>query len=206
MKEKIMLYRYWLMGAGLALILVLILILKLSFPKTETQDDLMQEWLDSSEKLDEVSESAVEDSSATMYVDVKGAVQSPGIYPIETDMRVWNVLELAGGMTDQADEKQINLSQKVEDQMVVYVPEIGEAPVEPLVETNIKENDSEKIDLNTATEQELMTLSGIGQKKAQEIINYRETQGRFSSIEELTAISGFGEKTLEKIRTLIYVS
>lgn len=210
MREKFENYRTLFIAVGSSL-LVLLLAGLLLF-NTNKREKEPEEWLNASSEPDTVE---ISDSSETpktvMYVDVKGAIHSPGIYTIDSDMRVWDVLVLAGGMTDQADEKQINLSQKVQDQMVIYVPTIGEEGVfsVPDLTAGQEEKDPEKtgkINLNTATEQELMTLSGIGQKKAQEIISYREESGGFTSVEELTNISGFGEKTVEKMRDSVYVS
>lgn len=205
MKEKIIHYRYWLIGVGCGVLLLLILSFQLFFRTEEKIQEQSEDWMITSSAA---FSATTEESEQTMYVDVKGAVLSPGIYPVEAGMRVWDAVKLAGGMTDQADGQQINLSQRLEDQMVIYVPKIGEATtfsMEQVLEKEKSEADG-RVDLNTATEQELMTLSGIGQKKAQDIISYREETGLFSSIEELANISGFGAKTIEKIRESIYVS
>ncbi|MBL1225959.1 helix-hairpin-helix domain-containing protein [Enterococcus sp. BWR-S5] len=205
MREKILYYRYWLMGAGV-IVLILFFVGFQLYSSSKATINHSEEWLTSS--VESTESTTLSESQEMIYVDVKGAVLSPGIYPAEEQMRVWDVLELAGGITEQADERQINLSLRVKDQMVIYVPEIGEE-TDFSMEYIIGEADSSetgKLDLNTATEQELTMLSGIGQKKAQDIINYREAQGGFSSVDELTNISGFGAKTLEKIREFVYVS
>lgn len=205
MKEKISHYRYWLIGGGCVVLLLLILSFQFFFRAGEKVLEQSEDWLDN---VSTASSTTTEESEQSMYVDVKGAVLSPGIYAVEAEMRVWDAVMLAGGMTDQADGQQINLSQRLEDQMVIYVPEIGEVAVFSMEQAREKEKSEAdgKVNLNTATEQELMTLSGIGQKKAQDIISYREANGLFSSVEELANISGFGAKTIEKIRESIYVS
>ncbi|MBL1229540.1 helix-hairpin-helix domain-containing protein [Enterococcus sp. BWB1-3] len=206
MKEKIVTYRYWLGGGAVIFCCIIFCVYRLIFLKPILSEQPQEEWYAATS----TSEAAVQESSfeeEQVYVDVKGAVAVPGIYEVSSEMRVWDVLEMAGGLTESADEKQINLSQRLEDQMVIYVPEEGEEIISAVDEVN-KTNNSQsgKIDLNTADEQALMTLSGIGEKKAQEIIKYREENGRFSSIEELSDISGIGEKTFEKLRDSIFVS
>lgn len=208
MKEKIMKYRYWLISGFLIVTLIAFFCLRFILASNRMPETTPEEWLTSSTiSEDNQLTASSEEALKSMYVDVKGAIMKPGIYPAEAEMRVWDVLELAGGVTELADENKINFSQKVEDQMVIYVPEIGEetdaVPVEQFSEKGV---DSGKINLNTATEQELMTLSGIGQKKAQEIISYREVHGKFTAVEDLALISGFGEKTVEKLREFICVS
>ncbi|WP_086347734.1 helix-hairpin-helix domain-containing protein [Candidatus Enterococcus clewellii] len=208
MKEKIMHYRYWLISVFLIVTLIAFFCLRFILASNRMPEATSEEWLTSSTiSEDNLLTASSEEALKSMYVDVKGAIMKPGIYPVEAEMRVWDVLELAGGVTELADENKINFSQKVEDQMVIYVPEIGEetdaVPVEQFSEKGV---DSGKINLNTATEQELMTLSGIGQKKAQEIISYREVHGKFTAVEDLALISGFGEKTVEKLREFICVS
>ncbi len=156
---------------------------------------------------------AEEDISSIHYVDIKGAVKSPGIYSFSPDERIYDVLKKAGGLTETADEDQLNLAAKVADQQVIYVPTIGEeipesARQEPIhtveeLETNKQE---EKINLNTADLAQLQQLPRIGEIKAQEIIRYREENGSFQKIEELQEISGIGAKTIEQMRDLVTVS
>lgn len=140
-----------------------------------------------------------------LYVDIKGAVNKPGMYEGTSEMRVWDALALAGGVSGDADTKQVNFSERISDQMVIYVPKLGEEiqVVEKNSENKESTEDTSKVNLNQASETELQTLPGIGQKKAQEIIRYREENGGFKSIEELKEISGFGEKTFEKLKDSI---
>ncbi|MCZ0717224.1 helix-hairpin-helix domain-containing protein [Aerococcus kribbianus] len=149
------------------------------------------------------------------YVDIKGAVKNPSIYPIEGEMRVYDVIDLAGGLTDQADQSQVNLAQRVSDQMVVYIPKEGESVPATLTmaasETNSDDQssntakDSDLININTADVSQLEEISGIGAKKAEEIIRYREDQGPFKSVDDLENVNGIGAKTLERLRTEVTV-
>lgn len=145
-------------------------------------------------------------------VDLKGAVKKPAVYTLKQDSRVNDLLLLAGGVTDQADTKSINLAQKLTDEMVVYVASIGEdRPVE-IVGTKAHDDvdpaavqTTDKININTADLAQLQKLSGVGLKKAQDIIDYREQNGKFNQPEDLGNVSGFGEKSLEKLKGSVAV-
>ncbi|WP_430733830.1 helix-hairpin-helix domain-containing protein [Enterococcus mundtii] len=142
-----------------------------------------------------------------MYVDVKGNVNRPGIYAFTDEERVFDIIEKAGGLTAQADEKQINFAAKVSDQQVLYIPQVGEEMPQFVEEVKEKEQTEEKkVNLNTASLAELQELPGIGAMKAQEIINYREANGSFQTIESLKEISGFGEKTVEKLKNFVTIT
>lgn len=123
-----------------------------------------------------------------LYVEIKGEVINPGVYKININDRVMNIVELAGGFTDNADTTRVNLAQKLEDEMVIVIHSISEDI-----------NESKKVSINTGTLEELMTLDGIGKAKAQAIINYRTKISFFKTIEEIMNVSGIGEKTFENI-------
>ncbi|MGM9928605.1 MAG: helix-hairpin-helix domain-containing protein [Bacillus sp. (in: firmicutes)] len=142
-----------------------------------------------------------------MKVDVKGAVTRPGLYIANEGDRVLDVIEQAGSFTQEANQNGINLAQRVEDQMVIYVPAIGEEGQN--VHTAISTTDSTisadggaggKININKATASELETITGIGPSKAAAIMQYRSENGSFKNIDELKNISGIGEKTFEKLK------
>lgn len=166
-------------------------------------------------------------------VDIKGQINKPGLYELKEGSRVMDVINQAGGLTDNADTSVINLSKKVKDEMVILIyskaeveklkedeekpqiicPEINDACVtdeleEPLIpneetKEETKETPTGKISLNKATLEELQTLDGIGATKAQAIIDYRTQNGSFKTIEELKEVSGIGEATFEKIKDKI---
>lgn len=179
---------------------VIVFILVDTTPDNVPNDELVMASVSSSQS------SELNSSSQQIYVDIKGAVEKPGMYKGTANMRVWDAVLLAGGVNNTADTKQVNFSERIADQMVIYVPEIGE-----VIEMSEKSSESQesqtkdtgKINLNQASETELQTLSGVGQKKAQEIIRYREENGGFKTIEDLKNISGFGEKTFEKLKDSI---
>ena len=152
-----------------------------------------------------------------IVVHVMGAVKSPGVYHLSTDARVHEAIQKAGGKTDQADLHSLNLAAKMRDGEQIYVPDIRQtpdvgqtiptssssaAPPQPSVRRSAS-SDGSRININTATFQELQTLRGIGPTMAQRIIEYRQTSGRFATVDDLTNVKGVGEKTLEKIRDSI---
>lgn len=163
----------------------------------------------------------VANSSAPGFVDVKGAVNKPGLYQVTSSMRVADVIQLAQGMQPQADQQQVNLAAKVTDQQVVYVPAKGEqlpaiatAAPSPAPATTTAAGgspasggvgSSEKVNLNTADVAAFQKLSGVGQKKAEKIIAYRQQHGNFKSVDDLKNVSGFGEKTVAKYKDQLTV-
>ena len=162
-----------------------------------------------SNKSNEISQADTEDQLVT--VDVKGAVKKPGVYQLQSNSRVHDALEKAGGMTEEADLKSINQAQKLSDEAVVYVAKVGENAVDvttsaPASATSgTGQTKSALVNLNTATEADFQTISGIGQKRAQDIIAYREANGRFKSVDDLKNVSGIGAKTLEKLKEYVTV-
>ncbi|MBO0452723.1 helix-hairpin-helix domain-containing protein [Candidatus Enterococcus murrayae] len=148
-------------------------------------------------------------SNQDWYVDVKGEVKRAGMYRITQGMRLMDAIDLAGGFTEEADQNQVNFSKLLTDQEIIYVPKNGEEI--PTINENFQQvagttdSDSKKININTADANELQELSGIGEKKAADIIKYREENGSFHSVEELTEVSGIGEKTLENLKDSITI-
>lgn len=151
--------------------------------------------------------------SNSVIVDVKGAVKKPGVYHLQQESRVEQAIAQAGGFTAAANKKIINLAAKLQDEQVIYVLAKGEKPIEMALlpaSMDITKNSSsteqqELVNLNTADETQLQTLSGIGPAKSQAIIAYRTENGPFQSIDDIKKISGFGEKTFERLKPLITV-
>ncbi len=121
-----------------------------------------------------------------LQAEVKGAVELPGVYSIDADETVQELLERAGGCLATADLSALNLNASVTHQSVLVVPE--------------KQTGSDKVSLNTATLEELMTLKGVGETKALRIIEYREQHQGFKTIEEIMNVKGIGEKSFEKMK------
>lgn len=159
-----------------------------------------------------ISEKDTLQNNENIFVDVKGAVQSPGVYEMESGTRVIDCIEKAGGLVPEAEQKLINLAQRLEDQMVIYIPVVGEELVDihtttiNPIGTETLSNGTSKINLNQATKEELKQLNGIGDVKADNIISYRETNGQFQNIEEIKNVSGIGAATFDKIQEEITVN
>lgn len=147
--------------------------------------------------------------STVIYVDVKGEVHHPGVYQMKAENRVKDLVEAAGGFTPLADDQKLNLAQLLEDQMVIVVPKKGEEVNSELAQTptpHKKEVEKEgKVNINTATVEELKTLKGIGEKKAEAIIEYRKQNGSFKNKEELMKVRGIGKKLYESFEERVIV-
>ncbi|WP_379966102.1 helix-hairpin-helix domain-containing protein [Ectobacillus sp. sgz5001026] len=150
-----------------------------------------------SEKVTEKNEKV---KSESIVIDIKGAVKSEGVYEMAQGDRVKQAIEKAGGFSNDADVKKINLAQYVQDQMLLYVPRIGEQGGVALEQQGKK-----KVAINIATKEEIETIVGIGPTKAESIIRYREQKGPFKKLEDLLEVDGIGEKSLEKMKEEIIV-
>ena len=135
----------------------------------------------------------------TVYIYVCGAVSAPGVYALPSGSRIFEALSLAGGLTEDADMAVVNQAETVTDGMMIRIPVIGERAAEST------EPADGRINLNTATAEELMTLPGIGTSKAESIIAYREEHGAFSDITELMQIPGIKEGVFSKLKEKIKV-
>lgn len=145
----------------------------------------------------------VEKENAGIYVSVLGEVLHPGVYIVPQGYRMFEALNAAGGVTDNADISGINLVEFVEDGMQINIPSKNS-----YVNTNnavITTNHEGKVNINTAGVEELKTISGIGDTRAMAIIEYRNNNGRFNKIEDIMLVAGIKETTFEKIKDEIYV-
>ena len=160
-----------------------------------------------------IPETEMEDTPQTIIVDVKGAVKYPGVYTLSEEQRIVDAIEAAGGYTDDANPILINHAQKLQDEMVVYIPNSSEDALEEMeqflqiTETSSTSsgNSSGKININKAAESELTQLPGIGPSKASAIIQHRSEQGNFRTVEDLKQVTGIGDKTFEQLKDLIDV-
>ncbi|MGG7219720.1 helix-hairpin-helix domain-containing protein [Bacillus sp. ATD] len=152
-------------------------------------------------------EAGKDESSEEIVIDIKGAVQHPGVYEMRTGDRVSQAIEKAGGTNEKADEVQVNLAEILQDGTVVYIPEKGEETAVQQGAGGAVQSDGGKgvVNINTATLEQLQGISGVGPSKAEAIIAYREENGRFQTIEDITKVSGIGEKSFEKIKSSISV-
>lgn len=210
--------------------IVIISTLGIIFYDNDNKSSIVSERKLSSNKDNKIKYKSKEE---TVYVDVKGAVNSPGVYELNSDKRVIDAINLAGGLQNEADTININLSLKVKDEMYIMVytkteiynykksndtSEVACASVECICPDknndacidNNNENEKKsvkddktkdnKVSINSSSKEELMTLSGIGESKANAIINYRNKNGKFNSIEDIKKVSGIGEALFNKIK------
>lgn len=189
------------------------------------------------EEQDDIS---LEEEDVEVYftVDIKGAVKKSGVYELKEGSRVQDVIKAAGGLKSNASTKNINLSKKISDEMVIYIyttselkklssqttdevcvsssQDISSCSGASIVEVSGSDSSSNnnsnstsstssmsKVSINTGTKEELMTLSGIGESKALAIIEYRNTNGEFKSLEDIMNVSGIGEAAYNKIKDYI---
>ena len=192
---------------------------------------------ENNEDIDNNAEVALNNEIKKMYVDIKGAVKNPGVYQVNEENIINDVINLAGGLLDKAYVKNINLSKKVQDELVIYVytkdeikknnlqenqtcssnnyiiTECTENKVSIITSNENNENNennnssvsSSLININIASIEELTTLPGIGESKAQNIINYREENGYFKTIDEIKNVNGIGEATFDQLKKYITV-
>ena len=178
--------------------------------------------------INEVEKVEVDLKDDLVYVDIKGAVKKPGVYKINSDKKIIDVITIAGGLMENANTDNINLSKKVTDEMVIIIYTDEEVKNSNIVDTVIKVIDKECvcpniqndgcinteindsitnvnniININTASLEELMSINGLGEAKAKAIIKYREENGYFKIIDDLLNVSGIGEALLEKIKEYI---
>jgi len=154
--------------------------------------------------------SQVSSHDTRVFVDVQGAVRQPGLYQFGPEMRVADAVKAAGGLSAHADRQQVNLATRLTDQQQLYIPAKGEkgaagaasAPASAAKTTGSQSASQATavVNLNTATVADLQQLTGIGEKKAQKIVDYRTAHGAFKAVTDLTQVPGFGEKTVANLQ------
>lgn len=166
----------------------------------------------------EIEENNKKKETSKVVVDIKGMVTNPGVYEVDSTMRVNDVIQLAGGLIEGADTSLINLAKIVTDEMTIIIysnEEVQEKYKEevcvcdcPLIENDACVDNGEGdhlININTCTLDELMEINGIGKTKAEAILKYRESNGDFNSIDDIKNVDGIGDALFEKIKAYIKV-
>ncbi len=170
-------------------------------------------------ELETISEDSIVEDNKVEIIDeeiiihITGEVENEGIIKIKKDARIADVIDEAGGVTNEADLSKINLAYSVKDGQKIYIPNVNdkeneeeyitqEAGDEVIVEGEVK---TSKVNINTAKQTELETLSGIGPSIALKIINYREENGEFKTIEDIKNVPGIGDAKFENIKENICV-
>lgn len=159
------------------------------------------------EETQEVIET--EQNTKQIVVEIKGEIKNPNVYWVNEDSIVDELISKAGGLTDNADISSVNRAEKLKDHELVIIPDKNSAQKDNSnvkILGNGKDNSSSKlININTADENELDSLPGIGPSRAKDIIRYREENGGFQNIEDIKKIKGIGESSFEKLKDKITV-
>lgn len=164
-----------------------------------------EEWLMiEAEKTTESTEKSIAVQEENICIYLCGEVKRPDVYEFPKGARVKDAVEAANGFTKKADQNSINLARLLVDGEQIVVPEKGKIQINEKSASGIVD-DTNKLDINTATKEQLMELTGVGEAKAEAILTYREKKGRFQSIEEIKEIRGIKDGVFQKFKDLITV-
>lgn len=191
---------------SLILALIIIKLIDIYYQK----ENKNEEQINYNEMLAEEVEDNFENEEDKIVIYITGEVVNQGVIELEYGSRISDAIEKAGGITETANINNVNLAYKLEDGQKIYIPNINETEVEIVQEgeDGVVEDSSENeeiININNATSTELQNLQGIGETLAQNIIDYREENGRFKNIEELMNVPGIGESKFNNIKEQIKV-
>ncbi|MBR2840409.1 MAG: helix-hairpin-helix domain-containing protein [Bacilli bacterium] len=208
-----------------AVVFIIFILLAVGYVFSDEKEEVVEETVIEEKKKTDKEEKKEE----KVIVDIKGQVVNPGVYELSNKNNVNDAISAAGGLTEFSDTSNINLSKKLSDEMVIIIyskedirkmkesksenekivcPPVNDACIIDEDESAILEEESDDIGLiniNSASKEELMTLEGVGESKADAIIKYREKNGIFKTIEDIKNVSGIGEKAFEKIKDSITV-
>lgn len=180
-------------GLAVVLIIALIVMTAMGIKLSEKKDEM---FFTSNENYEESDEALEENKRSNIFIDIDGAVNKPGVYELRDGDRVIDAINMAGGLSYNAYTKNINKARLLVDGEKIYILNVEE------IEKSLKE--SNLVNINTASINDLMSLPGIGEVYAKRIIDYRNDK-TFASVEEIKNIEGIGDKTFEKIKNLITI-
>ena len=201
----------------IALIIGIVIVLSHNFVSSQKSDELVFENISSSlndqkqaKPINNNDNKEKTEKSTIKKVHISGEINKPGVYEINDNYRLEDLVNDAGGLKENADINKINLALKLEDQMRIIIPNINdkdnsENNMTTQLISPINENDNKKVDINTADQSELMTLPNIGEKRADAIIEYRQ-KNKFNKIEDIKNVSGIGDKYFEAMKDMIVVN
>lgn len=196
----------------IALIVVLIILFTVSVmtygrnKEKVFQDEYMDNiFVEEEEKEVLVEVGDTEANKSYIVVEVKGEVTRPDVYELEEGSIVKELIDMAGGLTKEADISRINRAKKLQNHELVVIGNINDKENMNMIEESSEAEYDGLININSANLEELKKISGVGDVKAQSIIEYREKNGGFKSIDEIKNIDGIGEKTFEKIKDKITI-
>lgn len=193
-----------------AVIITIVIVAALFFALREKESDFSGQFISRQLPAGEVqsgdqAESDGKTAAAQIYVDIGGQVKNPGVYTVKEGTRVFEVIEKAGGLTEDAFIEQINQAEAVTDGQKIVIPSSEDVQQSLMPQTASGKDSSGLVNINSADSQTLQEIPGVGPATAEKIIAYRTENGRFSSIEELKNVSGIGDKTFEKMKDKITV-
>lgn len=151
------------------------------------------------------NEKSVTEQETYIVCEIKGLVNKPGVYKLKRDSRVKELIEASGGVTSTGTTDNINLAKKLNDGEVVVVQDKNTTVPLATGSTTVKDTKTNKININTASKEELESIPGIGKVTAENIINYREKNGPFKKVEDIKNVDRIGEKTFIKIEEFIKI-
>lgn len=186
---------------SIVLILLAAIVLRLH---DSNKADVIIESPDTAEESEYTEENT--SPAQSIFVDIGGEIEDPGVYEVSKDTRLFQVIEMAGGLTENADADHINRASFVEDGQKIVIPMKGRGNTgdDPPASEVSSYADSGLVNINTATADELKTLNGIGDVMAGRIIEYRSSRA-FKNIEDIMSVDGIGSRTYEKIKDHITV-
>ena len=196
----------------MGLIIVVVALFANNYVKNN-EDDLLKSEISLLDTSSDALSPADEDENVEideMKVYISGEISKEGVYEFEDGDRLDDLIKKAGGLTENANAKDLNLAMKLEDEMKIYIPSIYEissdntADTIPIITSDSKDSSKDKININKASKEELMSLPNIGDKRADSILEYRESN-KFETIEDIKNVNGIGDKFYQSLKDLITV-
>ena len=198
----------------LVTVIFIVIVFSISFYKKENEEFIYYNIVEENvNEVEEKYENKVEEMFSKIKVYVAGEVNNPGVKELDEGARIEDAINNSGGLTNQADITNVNLAYPLKDGQKLYIPNINDVNKEEYISIdnksgiieNVEFGDDIKVNINKATITELTQLPGVGESLAKRIIEYRNINGKFKSIEDLKNVSGIGEKKLENLREYIII-
>lgn len=188
---------------GIILLIVLIIFIVIRKNKLDSNNYIVDSLNENDISNDKNNDESYDENY--IYVDIKGEVNNPNVYKVSSNSRVFDVISLAGGLTDNADTSNINLAKIVSDEMVIVIKSKEDTTNNTTFDSDTSFNSNDNlIDINTCSIEELLTLPGIGNARANNIIEYRK-KNKFNDISDIMNVSGISENLFNKIKEYIKV-
>ena len=193
------------------IVIIVVIVCSIIFYKKETQEFIYYNIVE--DEVEDNVENDVEEIVPKIKVYVTGEVNNPGVKELDEGSRIENAINISGGLTNQADIRNVNLAYPLEDGQKLYIPNINDEKKEEYISIengsgiieNAKEKNGNKVNINKASVSELTKLPGVGESLAQRIITYRIENGNFTSIDDLKNVSGIGDKKIDSLKEYIVI-